>query len=126
MAGLTPQVFLAGLGLAILLPVIPFPLEMLAPRRLTTTAFGTLTSLEPALPLIIGLVVRGQTPGLLPVAGIAFVIARGSVQSEPAPASRRPLSCRRPAGSPRVAATWPLGSPSMPASSGGASTRTAP
>jgi inner membrane transporter RhtA len=74
---LSPAVLLAGLGLAILLPVIPFALEMLALRRLTATAFGTLMSLEPALALLIGLVVLGQAPGLLPIAGIAFVVAAG-------------------------------------------------
>jgi inner membrane transporter RhtA len=74
---LTPAVLLAGVGLAILLPVIPFALEMLALRRLTTTAFGTLMSLEPALALLIGLLVLGQAPGLLPIAGIAFVVAAG-------------------------------------------------
>jgi hypothetical protein len=42
---LTLQVLLAGLGLAILL-VIPFALEMLALRRLTATAFGTLRVLS--------------------------------------------------------------------------------
>ena len=73
----TPEVLLAGLGLAILLPVIPFALEMLALRRLTATAFGTLMSLEPALALLIGLVVLGQAPGLLPVVGIAFVVVAG-------------------------------------------------
>jgi inner membrane transporter RhtA len=74
---LTPELLLAGVGLAILFPVIPFALEMLALRRLTTTAFGTLMSLEPALALLIGLVVLGQAPGLLPVAGIAFVVVAG-------------------------------------------------
>jgi inner membrane transporter RhtA len=74
---LTPEILLAGLGLAILLPVIPFALEMLALRRLTTSAFGTLMSLEPALALLIGLVVLSQTPGLLAVAGIAFVVVAG-------------------------------------------------
>jgi len=74
---LTPAVLLAGVGLAILLPVIPFALEMLALRRLTATAFGTLMSLEPALALLIGFIVLGQAPGLLPVAGIAFVVVAG-------------------------------------------------
>jgi inner membrane transporter RhtA len=74
---LTPEVLLAGVGLAILLPVVPFALEMLALRRLTATAFGTLMSLEPALALLIGLLVLGQVPGLLPIAGIAFVVAAG-------------------------------------------------
>jgi inner membrane transporter RhtA len=74
---LTPSILLAGVGLAILLPVIPFSLEMLALRRLTTTAFGTLMSLEPAIALVIGAVVLSQVPGVLPVVGIAFVVAAG-------------------------------------------------
>jgi inner membrane transporter RhtA len=74
---LTPDVLLLGLGLAVLLPVVPFALEMLALRRLTTAAFGTLMSLEPAIALVIGLAVLGQVPGLLPVVGIAFVVAAG-------------------------------------------------
>src|SRR6478752_74563 len=49
---LTPTVALAGLGLALLLPVVPFSLERLALRRLTTAAFGTLMSLEPAIALV--------------------------------------------------------------------------
>ncbi len=71
---LTWDLLVVGLGLAILLPVIPFTLEMLALRRLTTTAFGTLMSLEPAFALLIGLVVLGQVPGLAPVVGIGFVV----------------------------------------------------
>ena len=39
---LTPELLVYGLGLAILLPVVPFTLELLALRRLTTGAFGTL------------------------------------------------------------------------------------
>src|SRR3954468_3869982 len=53
---LAPHMVLAGIGLAVLLPVIPFSLEMLALRRLTATAFGTLMSLEPAVALVVGLV----------------------------------------------------------------------
>jgi inner membrane transporter RhtA len=66
-----------GLGLAILLPVVPFSLEMLALRRLTTAAFGTLMSLEPAIALLIGLVALHQVPGVAAVVGIAFVVAAG-------------------------------------------------
>src|SRR4051794_41287001 len=68
---------LAGIGLAVLLPVIPFALEMLALRRLTTTAFGTLMSLEPAVALIVGLVGLHQTPGPGAVLGILFVVVAG-------------------------------------------------
>ena len=74
---LTRDLVLVGVGLAVLLPVIPFSLEMLALRRLTTAAFGTLMSLEPAIALVIGLVVLHQVPGPWPVLGIAFVVAAG-------------------------------------------------
>jgi inner membrane transporter RhtA len=74
---LTPELLLIGLGLAILLPVIPYTLEFLALRRLTTAAFGTLMSLEPAFALLIGFVVLGQRPDVLAVLGIACVVAAG-------------------------------------------------
>ncbi len=75
--GLTPELVLAGLGLAVLLPVVPFALELLALRRLTTAAFGTLMALEPAFALTIGLVVLHQVPGPLAVAGVGLVVAAG-------------------------------------------------
>ncbi len=71
------ELAVGGLGLALLLPVIPFSLELLALRRLTTTAFGTLMSLEPAIAVLIGLVVLGQVPRLSAVVGIALVVAAG-------------------------------------------------
>jgi len=74
---LTWELLAIGLGLAILLPVVPFTLELLALRRLTTAAFGTLMCLEPAIALVIGLIVLRQVPGLLPVLGIAFVVVAG-------------------------------------------------
>jgi inner membrane transporter RhtA len=92
---ITWHLLLVGLGLAVLLPVVPFALEMLALRRLTTAAFGTLMSLEPAFALVIGLVALHQVPGLLPVIGIGFVVAAGigaertgarPVEREPVPA----------------------------------------
>ena len=74
---LTWDLVLAGLGLAILLPVVPFILELLALRRLTTGAFGTLMALEPAFALLVGLVLLGQLPGVLGVVGILCVVAAG-------------------------------------------------
>lgn len=74
---LTPQILLIGFGLALLLPVVPFALEMLALRRLNTGSFGTLMALEPGIALMVGLVVLGQLPGLAPTAGIALVVAAG-------------------------------------------------
>jgi inner membrane transporter RhtA len=74
---LTPELLLFGLGLAILLPVIPFTLEFLSLRRLTTAAFGTLMCLEPAVALFIGFVVLHQQPDALAVLGIACVVLAG-------------------------------------------------
>ena len=74
---MTPQLWIAGIGLAILLPLVPFSLELLALRRLTTAAFGTLMCLEPAIALIVGFTLLDQTPGLFPVVGLAFVVAAG-------------------------------------------------
>jgi inner membrane transporter RhtA len=71
------HVIVVGVGLAMLLPIIPFSLEMLALRRLTTSAFGTLMSLEPAIALVVGLLILHQVPGLWPVVGICFVVAAG-------------------------------------------------
>jgi inner membrane transporter RhtA len=74
---LTPEILVLGIGLAVLLPVVPFALEMLALRRLTTAAFGTLMSLEPAFALLIGLVALSQVPDLLAVAGVGCVVVAG-------------------------------------------------
>ncbi|HEY9408591.1 MAG TPA: EamA family transporter [Jiangellaceae bacterium] len=74
---LTPELVLAGLGLALLVPVVPFALEMLALRRLTAGAFGTLMALEPALALVIGFVALHQVPNLIAVIGIGLVVAAG-------------------------------------------------
>jgi inner membrane transporter RhtA len=71
---------LAGimLGLAVLHPVIPFSLELLALRRLTASAFGTLMSLEPAIALLAGLLVLKQVPGPASAAGIILVVIAGT------------------------------------------------
>lgn len=74
---LTPQLLLYGLGLAILLPVVPFALELLALRRLTTGAFGTLMALEPAFALVIGFLALSQVPNGVAVLGILLVVLAG-------------------------------------------------
>jgi inner membrane transporter RhtA len=74
---MTPEILLIGIGLAILLPVVPFALEMLALRRLTTAAFGTLMALEPAFAMVVGLAILHQVPGPGGVVGICLVVAAG-------------------------------------------------
>jgi inner membrane transporter RhtA len=71
---LTWSLLFAGLGIALLVPVVPFSLELLALRRLHTAAFGTLMSLEPAIAVLVGFAVLHQVPRLAAVAGVALVI----------------------------------------------------
>jgi inner membrane transporter RhtA len=65
-------------GLALLLPVLPFALEMLALRHMTATAFGTLMALEPAIGVVLGLIVLHQQPSLIQVAAIVLVVVAGA------------------------------------------------
>lgn len=75
---LDAHVILTAIGLALLLPVIPYALEMLALRRMTHTAFGTLMALEPAFGVIIGAAVLQQWPSGVQVVGIVTVVAAGA------------------------------------------------
>ena len=74
---MTPEILIIGIGLAILLPVVPFALELLALRKLTAAAFGTLMALEPGFAMIVGFVVLHQMPGAAGVVGICIVVAAG-------------------------------------------------
>jgi inner membrane transporter RhtA len=55
-AHLTPKLFAAGLGVALLSSVIPYTLEMFALGALPARTFGILMSLEPAVGALVGLV----------------------------------------------------------------------
>lgn len=68
------QVLLGSAGAALLLPVLPYVLEMIALRKLTTAAMGTLMSFEPGIAAIIGFVLLGQSATLLQCFGLACVI----------------------------------------------------
>jgi inner membrane transporter RhtA len=67
-----------AIGLALLAPVLPFGLEMLALRRMTHTAFGTLMALEPAFGVVVGLVVLHQSPSIVQGIGIVLVVLAGA------------------------------------------------
>lgn len=72
------RIVLIVVGLALLAPVLPFGLEMLALRRMTPTAFGTLMALEPAFGVLLGLVVLHQIPSVVQGAGIVLVVMAGA------------------------------------------------
>jgi inner membrane transporter RhtA len=88
--GLTPKVALAAVGLAVLMPLLPFSLELMALRRMRVAAFGTLMALEPGIAAVIGLVLLSQLPSIWQGAGVVLVVLagigaqRGSPSSEPA------------------------------------------
>jgi inner membrane transporter RhtA len=61
----------------VLLPLLPYALEMIALRGMTTAALSTLMSFEPALACLIGFVVLDQGMSTLQAVGVALVIAAG-------------------------------------------------
>jgi inner membrane transporter RhtA len=75
---ITPVTLVYAFGLAALTPLMSFALEMLALRRMTHAAFGTLMSVEPGIGLVLGLIVLHQTPTVVQVVGIAIVITAGA------------------------------------------------
>jgi inner membrane transporter RhtA len=98
---LTPGIVAAAAGLAILLPVLPFALEMLALRRMTPTAFGTLMALEPALGVLLGLLILHQQPSATQVFGILLVVLAGAAaQRGGGRGGRRPRRSPRQTDSP--------------------------
>ena len=77
LGGISWHVVVAAFGLAVLVPVLPWSLEMLALRRLTTTAFGTLMALEPALAVLIGAIILHQPPAPVQILGVILVVIAG-------------------------------------------------
>jgi inner membrane transporter RhtA len=63
------------LGLALLVPLIPYALEMIALRRMPMAAFGILMSLEPALGALAGFLVLSQPMTPLQMLGTGLVVA---------------------------------------------------
>jgi inner membrane transporter RhtA len=73
----TPTIVLAAVGLAVLQPLLPFSLELLVLRRLSTATFGTLMALEPAVGMAIGAIVLAQVPTAFQAIGVALVVLAG-------------------------------------------------
>ena len=54
---------------------LPYPLELFALTRMSTRVYGTLTSLEPAVGALMGLLVLRELPTAIQLTGIAAVMA---------------------------------------------------
>ena len=59
------------------MPVIPFILELVALKRLTAAAFGTLMAGEPALAALFGFLLLGERLDAVQLLGLAAVIMAG-------------------------------------------------
>lgn len=69
------MLLVAGFGLALLFPVVPYALEMAALRKMSRKVFSVLVSLEPGISTCVGVVVLGQLLGFVELAGIVCVVA---------------------------------------------------
>ena len=107
--GLTPVLALQAAGLAVLVPLLPFSLELLALRRIRVAAFGTLMALEPGIAALIGLLVLAQRPAAWQVAGLIMVIVAGIGAQHAAPVADEPraASGRGPARKVALAEPFP-------------------
>ena len=77
---LHPVVIASCLGVAVLSSLVPYSLELVALRRLSTGVFGLLMSLEPAVAALAGVIVLGQPLTLgLGIALVMVVAAGGGV-----------------------------------------------
>jgi inner membrane transporter RhtA len=86
---LEPEIILAGIGLALLIPLLPYVFELIALRRLPTALFGVIMSLEPAIAALLGFVILGQDlsrTGVLAIAMVVLASAGATLSArEPAP-----------------------------------------
>lgn len=70
---LNPLLLLAGAAVALLSSVIPYSLEFIALRRMSTGAFGVFMSLEPGIATLVGLLVLHETLTVRAVAALLLV-----------------------------------------------------
>ncbi len=88
-----PRTLVLGLAVGVVSSAIPYSLDLLALRRLPTAVFGVLTSLNPAIAALAGLVVLDELPPGRQLVGIVLVmVASAGVTLT----GRRPRSDRRP------------------------------
>ncbi|MET3806791.1 inner membrane transporter RhtA [Nakamurella sp. UYEF19] len=73
-----PATLALGLAVGLLSSAIPYSLDMMALRRLPTAVFGVLTSLNPAVGALAGLLILGQHLPVTGLIGIALVMAAGA------------------------------------------------
>lgn len=91
--------FRAPATLALLSSVLPYTFHLEALRRLPPRTFGVLTSLEPAVGAVLGLLVLGQHLAVPEWAGV-LAVALASVGATRTPNRATPCTARRASRSP--------------------------
>ena len=91
---LDPHILLFGLGVAAISSAIPISLEMMALKRLPQEAFGIMTSMEPAVAALLGLLMLDEHLAgpqwlaivciMMAAAGSSLTARRGQPKSAPA------------------------------------------
>jgi inner membrane transporter RhtA len=71
---LLPSTLAIGFVVGILSSALPYSLDLLALRRLPTAVFGVLTSTNPAVAALVGLLLLDQRLHVLESAGVALVV----------------------------------------------------
>jgi len=71
--------FVSTIGLAVLTPLLPYALEMMALRKMSTRAFGIFMSMEPAISAVLGYVILAQRLSLRQISGIACVVLASAI-----------------------------------------------
>ena len=80
-----PVALLAGIGVGITSSVIPYVCDQLAMARMPRATYALLVSLLPATATVIGILVLGQIPSALEVAGVGLVVGGVAVHREVQP-----------------------------------------
>jgi inner membrane transporter RhtA len=91
---LAPHVLVLGAVVGVLSSALPYSLDLLALRRLSTAVFGVLTSLNPAWAALAGLVVLAELPPHRQLAGIVLVVVASLGVTLSSPRPRRPAPAR--------------------------------
>lgn len=81
-----PEILLAGLVVGAISSAIPISLEMVALKRLTPGAFGVMTSMEPAVAALLGLLVLNEqltAPQWLAIGLVMCAAAGSAATSQP-------------------------------------------
>jgi inner membrane transporter RhtA len=98
-----PVALLAGAGVGISSSVIPYVCDQLAMARLTRAAYALMVALLPATATVIGIVVLGQVPSWIEVAGVSLVVIGVLLHREPSTSEPEPAPAASPSRQPESA-----------------------